>query len=242
VQEAERLFEAAVACLRALRDGLDRLSTNGPTTVVAVDPDDRKGRQKNLGGSQSDLWNDTLALQAVQALWVKNSSPEEYDKQLTATVAALMGIAPKDELEGMMAAQLIAAHNAAMECYRRAMIGEQTFEGRRENLNQANKLSRTYAALLEALNRHRGKGQQKVTVEHVHVHAGGQAVVGVVSGPGGGDRSKPEEQPHAKQIAHAPEPALPSPDTGRDSMPIARDDERALPDARRRLARCAEGQ
>jgi hypothetical protein len=31
-----------------------------------------------------------------------------------------------------MAAQLIAAHNAAMECYRRAMIGEQTFEGRRD--------------------------------------------------------------------------------------------------------------
>ena len=69
----------------------------------------------------------------------------------------------------MIAAQLIAAHNAAMECYRRAMIGEQTFEGRRENLSQANKLSRTYAVLLDALNRHRGKGQQKVTVEHVHV-------------------------------------------------------------------------
>ena len=95
----------------------------------------------------------------------------------------------------MMAAQLIAAHNAAMECYRRAMIGEQTFEGRRENLAQANKLSRTYATLLEALNRHRGKGQQKVTVEHVHVHSGGQAVVGVVATPGGGDRTKSEDQP-----------------------------------------------
>ena len=47
-------------------------------------------------------------------------------------------------------------------------------------MNQANKLSRTWATLLEALNRHRGKGQQKVTVEHVHVHAGGQAVVGMV--------------------------------------------------------------
>ena len=47
-------------------------------------------------------------------------------------------------------------------------------EGRRENLNRANKLSRTYSTLLEMLNRHRGKGQQKVTVEHVHVHAGGQ--------------------------------------------------------------------
>jgi hypothetical protein len=72
-----------------------------------------------------------------------------------------------------------------MECYRRAMLGEQTFEGRRENLAQANKLSRTYAALLEALNRHRGKGQQKVTVEHVHVHAGGKAVVGMVATPDG---------------------------------------------------------
>jgi hypothetical protein len=122
------------------------------------------------------------------------------------------------------------------------MIGEQTFEGRRANLNQANKLSRTYAALLEALNRHRGKGQQKVTVEHVHVHAGGQAVVGVVGTPGGGgDQRKSEEQPRAKQLAHALEPALPSQDTGRDSMPIARDDERALPDARRKIARRSEG-
>jgi hypothetical protein len=75
-----------------------------------------------------------------------------------------------------------------------------TFEGRRESLSQANKLSRTYATLLEALNRHRGKGQQKVTVEHVHVHPGGQAVVGVVEAPGGGDRAKSEEQPMQSKL------------------------------------------
>ena len=216
-----------------------------PTTVVADDPDDRKGRLKNIGGSQSDHWNNTLANQAVQALWLKNSNQEERDKQLSATVAALVGIAPKDELEGMMAAQLIAAHNAAMECYRRAMHSEQSFEGRRENLAQANKLSRTYAALLEALNRHRGKGQQKVTVEHVHVHPGGQAVVGMVAAPGppgGGDRNNFEEQPHAKHIAHAPEPSLPSSHADREGMPVARDGERALPDARRQGARRTQGQ
>src|SRR6516164_990557 len=166
-----------------------------PKTLAANDPDDRKAQLKNIGGSQSDHWNNTLANQAMHARWMKNSDQETRDKLLSATLAALVGIAPKDELEGMMAAQLIAAHNAAMECYRRAMIDEQTFEGRRENLAQANKLSRTYATLLEALNRHRGKGQQKVTVEHVHVHAGGQAVVGVVAtpagqGPGGGDQAK----------------------------------------------------
>lgn len=220
-------------------------ASNAPTTVVADDSEDRQGRLKSIGGSQSDHWNNTLANQAAQALWVKNSSPEERDNQLSATVAALIGIAPKDELEGMMAAQLIAAHNAAMECYRRAMIGEQTFDGRRENLTQANKLSRTYATLLEALNRHRGKGQQKLTVEHVHVHAGGQAVVGMVAAsghPGGGDDRKLEEQPHAKQIAHALEPALPCPNPGADAMPVARDGQRALPDARRQGAGRSEGE
>ena len=124
-----------------------------------------------------------------------------------------------------------------MECYRRAMIGEQTFEGRRENLNQANKLSRTWATLLEALNRHRGKGQQKVTVEHVHVHASGQALVGMVETPGGGDRAKLEEQPHAKQVAHAPEPTLWSPHAERDAVPVARDGEWPLLDTRGSLAR-----
>jgi hypothetical protein len=223
-----------------------KAAANAPKTVVADDLDDRKGRLRNIGGSQSDNWDNILANQALQALWVKNSSAEERDKQLSATVAALISIAPKDELEGMMTAQLLAAHNAAMECYRRAMIGEQTFEGRRENLAQANKLSRTYAALLEALNRHRGKGQQKVTVEHVHVHAGGQAVVGMVAPPpgqpGGGDRSNMEEQPHAKQIAHAPQSALPCPDAGRDAVPVARDGEWTLPDARRQGAGRGQGQ
>ena len=137
-------------------------------------------------------------------------------------VAALKGIAPKDELEAMTAAQLLAAHNAAMECFRRAMIGEQTFDGRRENLAQANKLSRTFATLLEALNRHRGKGQQKVTVEHVHVYEGGQAIVGAVS-PGEGGRAENEEQPHAQRAAvrYAPEPSMRSPHAQRHAVPVA---------------------
>jgi hypothetical protein len=109
-----------------------------------------------------------------------------------------------------------------MECYRRAMIGEQTFEGRRENLSQANKLSRTYGTLLESLNRHRGKGQQKVTVEHVHVHEGGQAIVGNVEG--GGMRTKWENQPHA--ITHAPGETLRSTNAERETVPVSSDGKR----------------
>jgi len=198
-----------------------RPATGNTKIVTAVgNPEALKPKLKCVGGSQSDEWNSVLAKQTVDALWLAHSSDETQDQQRSATVAALIGIGPRDELEGMIAAQLIAAHNAAMECYRRAMLSEQTFEGRRENLNQANKLSRTHATLLEALNRHRGKGQQKVTVEHVHVHAGGQAVVGTVETPGGGGQRKSEDQPHAKQITHAPQPSMWRTDEKRKSVPV----------------------
>ena len=113
---------------------------------------------KHLGGSRSDDWNNILANQAINTLWLKHSDEETRDQQYDAILFALIGIGPRDELEGMIVAQLLAAHNAAMECYRRAMLAEQTFEARRENLSQANKLSRTYAALLDALNRHPRQG------------------------------------------------------------------------------------
>jgi len=182
----------------------------------------------------SDDWSNLVANQTTRTLWFfADSDPEEIRRERHAAVDALIGITPGDELEGVIAAQLIAAHNAAMECYRRAMIGEQTFEGRRENLSQANKLSRTYAALLDTLNRHRGKGQQKITVEHVHVHEGGQAIVGNVESRGG-FASKAKEQPHA--LTHAPGATMPGADAPRQPMPVARDEERSLPDARRAVA------
>lgn len=105
---------------------------------------------------------------------------------MTGAVAALVGTGPRDEMEGMIATQMIATHNASMECLRRAMIPDQHPDARQANLNQANKLSRTYAALMDALNKHRGKGQQRVTVEHVHVNEGGQAIVGAVAKGGRG--------------------------------------------------------
>ena len=55
----------------------------------------------------------------------------------------------------------------------------------------------------------------------------------MVEAPGVGI-PKSEEQPDAKQIAHAPQPTLRSTDDKkREGMPIARDGERSLPDARR---------
>jgi len=82
---------------------------------------------------------------------------------------------------------------------------------------------------LGTLNSHRGKGQQKVTVEHVHVHGGG------------GECKQIEDQAHAKQIGHAPQSAMRGPDTSREALPIAGNAERAMPDARRSLTGRSEG-
>jgi hypothetical protein len=200
--------------------------------------DETKPRLKRLGGSNFDDWNNILANQAMDTGWFGNSDAEQIKKQNSANLSFLSGINPNDELEGMLAAQLLASHNAAMECYRRAMISEQPFEGRRENLSQANKLSRTHATLLEALNRHRGKGQQKVTVEHVHVYEGGQAIVGNVEGTGGGIPTKLEDQPHV--LGYAPGQTLRSANAEREAVPVAGDAERQMPDARRTITGSAQ--
>lgn len=100
---------------------------------------------------------------------------------------ALFGIGSEDVIGDMVAAQLFAAHKAAMDCYRIANSPKLYLDTKREMLSQAAKLSRTSAALIEALNRHRGKtGQQTVRVEHVTVKDGGQAVIGAVTGAGEG--------------------------------------------------------
>ena len=47
----------------------------------------------------------------------------------------------------MLLAQMIACHSAAMECYRRAMLPEQSFEVWQVQVGAAGKLSRTYVGV-----------------------------------------------------------------------------------------------
>ena len=92
----------------------------------------------------------------------------------------LKGIAPKDQIEGMLATQMIATHHAALDDFAIAAQSE-TMDIRAAALSSATKLTRTYAAQMEALNRYRGKGQQKMTVEHVHINSNIQAIIGNIT-------------------------------------------------------------
>lgn len=98
---------------------------------------------------------------------------------VNADIAAVAGIQPRDHLESMIATQMVALHNFGMYAFAQAMRQGQTVDGQALCLSQATRLLRSFREHVEALQRYRGKGQQRVTVEHVHVHQGGQAIVGV---------------------------------------------------------------
>lgn len=85
--------------------------------------------------------------------------------------------------------QMVRAHNLAMHYLELAGGKNQTVRVVEALSKAANLLLRTFSKQVEALKTYRSKGQQKVEVEHVHVHRGGQAIVGAVShtASGGGE-------------------------------------------------------
>jgi hypothetical protein len=195
---------------------------------------------KAVGGTEHGQFNAMLMRQALASFpttFADPSKPTGFD----AVATGLIAIAPQDAQEGMIAVQMLGLHNAAMDCLRRAVYDGQTFEGREMNLTQAAKLSRTYALLMDCLGRHRSGGTQKIIVERVTVHSGGQAIVGNIAHTQEGSARKSEEQPHAKQIAHAPVSPMLGLDATPHTVPVARDAKRPLPNARRRLTRSTEG-
>ncbi len=95
---------------------MTRAKKTKPTTLQVRHPSHEKGELQYVGGSRSDAFNNVLIRQALNSLWLAHvKSPEDTSNLYGAAAAALVGIGPKDELEGMLAAQMIAAHSAAMQ-------------------------------------------------------------------------------------------------------------------------------
>jgi hypothetical protein len=169
----------------------DSIAAPKPIEVRLGDPEPDTLRA--IGGSKSDRFNNALIASMIKTGWFPSGMPEEDRSQLMfVTVTGMQAFRPADEIEGMLAAQAMAAHHASMECSRRAMLPDQPFEAAQGFRKAAANASRTFVELLSALDRKRGKGgQQVVRVEHVHVHPGGQAIVGNVQGGGTAAAAKP---------------------------------------------------
>lgn len=145
---------------------------SGPSLAPAI--------HRTFGTSDGHLTAELL-LQVTRAL----PNAEPLDPQGNHALAALHGIAPQDSLEGLLAVQMVSVHNLVMHLMGRAAMKGQSPESVERDGNLATKLLRTFIAQMEALDRHRGRGgEQKMNVEHVHIHDGAHGVVSPVSHPG----------------------------------------------------------
>jgi hypothetical protein len=163
-----------------------------------------------------------------------------------AALAVVDGVRPRDEIEAMLAAHMAVTNIVLLELVARTRgsIAGHRYEGdgikRLDVLgNMTNKFMRTYTLQVEALARKRRTGEQNITVKHVHVHAGGQAIVGNVNHRGRGYRKndqryyeRGEETPAAGSISDSP--SVWSPDQEREALPVTSYGKGPLSIARRR--------
>ena len=147
-----------------------RIKMRGKEMVIA-----REEVMRALGtGSQEFM--DGVLRQLANAVSPGKDADEEA---INFALAVIAGIEPKDELETMLAMQMVAIHLATMTFTRR-LAHVETLDQQHGSERALNKLARTFAMQLEALKRYRTGGEQKVVVQHVNVNEGGQAIVGTV--------------------------------------------------------------
>jgi hypothetical protein len=176
-------------------------------TISPDHPDAVRGLKEALGTADIKFAN-ALLIQIVRS----GVDPEEYDFVL----AVIAGIKPNDQLEAMQAAQMAVVHIATMK-FARELDRAESLDHRDSAERAFTKLARTYSAQMETLKRYRTGGEQKVTVQHVSVGAGGQAaVVGNVT-------HAPRETPSNRPADKAP--ALS--DASQSAMPVIEKSERA---------------
>lgn len=82
-------------------------------------------------------------------------------------------------LEAMLVSQMASLHANAMYLMA-ATLEKPAHSTSKVLLSQANKLMRSFALHVETYERLKRGGQQTIKVDHVHVHDGGQAIVGNV--------------------------------------------------------------
>ena len=80
-------------------------------TAVGISPEKNKGEFRLIGGSKSDDFNQTMAMQSLRSSWLpKGETDPDSERVIHASLAALYCNEPKSELEGMLFAQIGRAH------------------------------------------------------------------------------------------------------------------------------------
>jgi len=161
------------------------IKTENGTPQIGVDhPDVKIGLHQLMaavGTTDMKFFNGLIG-QLVDA-GSKNGQPAE--EIVNFTLSAITGVEPRDQVEAMLAAQMAVIHAHTMAAAKKLMNAE--CPEQQDSAERAlNRLARTFTKQMEALRKYRNGGEQKVTVEHVTVNSGGQAIIGNVETGGRG--------------------------------------------------------
>ncbi len=134
------------------------------------------------------------------------------EAELNFLLAVIKDVKPRDQCEAMLAAQMAVVHKQMM-VFARRLGNVDTIDQQDSALNGFTKLARTYLMQMDALKRSRTGGEQTVTVQHVNVNEGAQAIVGNVTTQSGTRTAAAVAQtkasaPARTQSATAPKPIL----------------------------------
>jgi hypothetical protein len=157
-----------------------KVSKNGSDLEIGIDhPDELVGQaliMEVLASADGDFVNGI-----VSQLANASRRGQDIDEHgLKFKLSVIKGIEARDQLEAMLAAQMAAVHVASMTFARRLAHVNDILQ--QDSAERAfNKLTRTFAMQMEALKRYRTGAEQKVTLQHVSVAEGGQAIVGNVT-------------------------------------------------------------
>ena len=102
-----------------------------------------------------------LMAQLETVLWLPHDMDEAARAaRIAAARAMLAHIDPAGGIEGMLACQMVAAHEAAMACLGRSAAAGASPEQTDQNLKHAERLMALYARQIEVLGRHRVRDQK----------------------------------------------------------------------------------
>jgi hypothetical protein len=124
----------------------------------------------------------------VNAVASSSKDTAEATKMANDYLSLMAEFKPRDPFEGLLISQMALVHQQALKFLSMANLNLNNLHPDILNAwsNRYIKLMKLFTQQMDALDRHRRGGKQTVSVEHVHVHQGGQAIVGNVS-KGGGD-------------------------------------------------------
>ncbi len=138
-----------------------------------------KGRSKNYAAAyMTDCFKVSTENTALDLL--ENAAATRSEKDIGQIFSEIRDLDPQSPLESMLASQIVAVNDSIGTLMRNAMFEGQNILGREANVNLATKLQRTFLQQVDVYQKLKGKGQQTVTVKHVTVNEGGQAIVGHV--------------------------------------------------------------